>query len=388
MAPPVSGINPAILVWARERSGQTIEQVASAVGKEVSVVRSWEAGETAPTYVQLEKLAYTVFRRPLALFFFPSPPDEPDPQQAFRTLPDFEIQELSPETRFKIRQARAMQLSFAELADGKSPTEKRMVRDLRVVGKPPQPAALARAVREYLGIDIAIQKHWKSNEQALRAWRAAVENAGIFVFKDSFKQKDVSGFSLYDDEFPIIYINNSTAKMRQMFTLWHEVGHLLTHTGGVTKRDDSYIKTLHGHSRDVESFCNQFAADVLVPDSAFSIEDLTISDDNIARLARHYRVSREVILRRLLQKGLISESYYRARAKQWAADYFEKIDDESEPGGNYYATQASYLSDTFARLAFRNYYQGSLSLEDLARHLNLKATSVSGLEQALLQKAG
>ena len=387
MAAPVTGVNPAMLIWARERSGQTLKEVASTLGKDIDVIRSWEAGETAPTYVQLEKLAYTVFRRPLALFFFPSPPDEPDPQQSFRTLPDFEIAHLSAETRFKIRQARAMQLSFGELSDGRSPAERQIIRDLPIVGKP-KPAPLATAVREYIGIDASTQKGWKSNDQALRSWRAAVENVGIFVFKDSFKQKDVSGFSLYDDEFPIIYINNSTARTRQMFTLWHEVGHLLTHTGGITKRDDSYIKVLHGHSKEVESFCNQFAADLLVPESEFSSEDLTISDDNIARLARRYRVSREVILRRLLQRELISESYYRARVAQWAADYFEKVDEESDSGGNYYATQASYLSDTFARLAFRSYYQGAISLEDLARHLNLKASSVTGLEQALLQKVG
>lgn len=377
-----------MLAWARKRSGQTIEQVAAAMGKDASVVSSWEAGEAAPTYVQLEKLAYVVFRRPLALFFFPVPPDEPEPQQSFRTLPDFEIDELSAETRFKIRQARAMQLSFVELAAGKSPAARQLTRDLPIVGKP-KPAALAAAIREYLGINISTQKSWKSNDEALRSWRAAVESAGVFVFKDSFKQKDISGFSLFDEEFPVIYINNGTAKTRQMFTLFHEIGHLLTHTGGVTKRDDSYIKLLHGHSRDVETFCNQLAADVLVPESAFLAEDLSHSDDNVARLARRYRVSREVILRHLLDRGIVSEQYYREKARQWASDYFEKSeDDESESRGNYYATQAAYLSDTFARLAFRSYYQGSISLEELARHLNLKMSSISGLEQALLQKAG
>jgi Zn-dependent peptidase ImmA (M78 family) len=389
MASPVSGINPAVLVWARKRSGQSIEQVAEALAKDPAVIRSWETGEAAPTYAQLEKLAYVVFRRPLALFFFPAPPDEPDPHQSFRTLPDFEIEELSAETRFKIRLARAMQLSFSELAAGENPAARQIIRDLPSVGKPKSAPALAAAVREYLQIEVATQKSWKSNDHALRSWRAAVESAGVFVFKDSFKQKDVSGFSLYDDEFPVLYINNSTAKTRQMFTLFHEVGHLLTHTSGVTKRDDSYIDVLHGHSREVEVFCNRFAADVLVPEASFSDEDLSASDDNVARLARRYRVSRAVILRRLLDRGTISDRYYRSKVKQWAADYFEKSDDDdTESGGNYYATQASYLSDTFARLAFRSYYQGSLSLEELARHLNVKTSSVGGLEQALLQKAG
>src|SRR5436853_2511049 len=97
MAEPISGVNPALLVWARERSGLTVEDVAEAIGKSPLVVRQWEAGESAPTYVQLEKLAYGVFRRPLALFFFPQPPEEADPHQSFRTLPDFEIDDLTAE---------------------------------------------------------------------------------------------------------------------------------------------------------------------------------------------------------------------------------------------------------------------------------------------------
>jgi hypothetical protein len=74
--------------------------------------------------------------------------------------------------------------------------------------------------------------------------------------------------------------------------------------------------------------------------------------------------------------------------KEWSNDYFGKAEDGTESGGNYYATMASYLSDTFARSAFRSYYSGTISLEDLARHLNLKMSNVAGLEQALLQKAG
>src|SRR5438445_4323998 len=129
MARPVSGINPTILAWASSRSGQTLEQVAEAIGKDPAIVDDWEAGLSAPTYVQLETLAYKIYKRPLALFFFPQPPDEPEPRQAFRTLPDFEIEELSSDTRFKVRQALALQLSLAELTGGKSPAKRLILRD-------------------------------------------------------------------------------------------------------------------------------------------------------------------------------------------------------------------------------------------------------------------
>ena len=101
--PPIPGLNPDILVWARRRAGQDVDQVARKLGKSSEDVEAWEAGDSGPTYVQLEKLAYQVYKRPIALFFFPEPPEEDDPEHRFRTLPDFEVANLAPDTRFKIR---------------------------------------------------------------------------------------------------------------------------------------------------------------------------------------------------------------------------------------------------------------------------------------------
>src|SRR5260221_10370618 len=122
MAHPVFGLNPAILKWARERSGYSIAQAAELANKEPEVLARWESGDAAPTYVQLEALAYKIYKRPIALFFFPAPPSEPEPAQEFRTLPDFEIDDLQPDTRLKVRQALALQISVSELASGKNPS--------------------------------------------------------------------------------------------------------------------------------------------------------------------------------------------------------------------------------------------------------------------------
>src|SRR5262245_39021621 len=133
MAKPVVGINPKVLQWARTRSGHSIDDVAASFKKEPEVIESWEKGETAPTYVQLEKLAYVLYKRPIAIFFFPDVPSEIDPEKAFRTLPHSEIEELAPDTYHKVREARAMQLSLAELAE-KNPTEKQILREISVNG--------------------------------------------------------------------------------------------------------------------------------------------------------------------------------------------------------------------------------------------------------------
>jgi len=87
MGDKLTGVNPNIIQWARERARYSLESVAVKFKKDVSVIEKWESGEDFPTYSQLEKLA-EIYKRPLALFFFPEPPLEAEEKQEFRTLPD------------------------------------------------------------------------------------------------------------------------------------------------------------------------------------------------------------------------------------------------------------------------------------------------------------
>ncbi|HEY44939.1 MAG TPA: ImmA/IrrE family metallo-endopeptidase [Anaerolineae bacterium] len=387
MANYVSGVNPEILRWAREKAGYSQEEVARSLKKDIEDINKWETGQSLPTYNQLEKLAYSLYKRPIAVFFFPEPPEEPDPRQSFRTLPDFEIDSLLPDTRHALREARAMQLNLYELLDGINPSERIIFRDLQfAVGR--DASSEAKIARDYLGIALGDQFSWRSTSIALDAWRDAVQNVGVFVFKRAFKQKDVSGFCLVDDEFPVIYLNNSTARTRQIFSLFHELAHVLLRTNGVTKIDDRYIASLYGEPRAIELFCNRFAAEFLVPSDDF---DLRIQlnqpiDQLVDELSGAYNVSREVILRKLLERGIIDQPYYEAKVTEWLEDYYARKS-KRPGGGNYYATQATYLGGRFLSLAFAKYYEGGCSLQQLADYLNVKAKSVEGLEQYSLTRA-
>ena len=389
MPKEILGINPKVLEWARKRSGHSIDDVAASFKKEPQEIESWEKGETSPTYVQLERLAYSLYKRPIALFFFPEIPREDNPEKSFRTLPDSEIQDLAPDTHHKIREARAMQLSLAELT-GNNPSKRQIVKDLRFNGTE-SAVQVAPVVREYLAIDLDTQKQWKNVGDALKAWRTAVEDVGVFVSKDTFKQKDLCGFSLHDDhdEFPVIVINNSTAQTRQLFTLFHELGHLLVHVSGITKKDDRYIDKLPSADRQLEIFCNRFAAEFLVPSNDFRIAiggRTNYDDEAISNLANTYKVSREVVLRRLFDMHLVSHRRYETDVKRWLVEYQTKANAEKGSGGNYYATQATYLSEKFAQLAFSKYYRGGISVEQLADYLNVSVKSVPGIEYYVLRK--
>jgi len=74
-------INPKMITWARERNGLTIEDLAKKLKKDPEEVRKWESGQAKLSYPSLEALAYKHFKIPLALFYFPMPPDLDDPKK-------------------------------------------------------------------------------------------------------------------------------------------------------------------------------------------------------------------------------------------------------------------------------------------------------------------
>jgi transcriptional regulator with XRE-family HTH domain len=66
-AEPVNGIQPSLLKWARESANMTTADVADKLKKPIALVDAWENGSSAPTYSQLETLAYDLYKRPLAM---------------------------------------------------------------------------------------------------------------------------------------------------------------------------------------------------------------------------------------------------------------------------------------------------------------------------------
>ena len=384
MSEPVAGIQPAVLRWARESQGYSLEDVARQLKRTVAEVAAWETGGSAPSYPQLETLAYGLYKRPLAVFFLPEPPSEPTVKQEFRTLPDADLENLDADTRYLLRLAHVYQLSLVELNDGANPAERLIFRDLRL-SHSSSPTQAASAVRNYLGVSMQTQVSWPSTEEALRVWRGLVEDVGIFVFKHSFKERTISGFSLADEQFPLIFLNNSAAKGRQIFSLFHELAHVLLHASSISKFDDRSVTSLPDEQRRIEQLCNAFAADVLVPPSDFDVQLRTVGsvdDAAIDELAGRYLVSRETILRRLRDRSLVTQRFYDEKVAQWA--------DESDvrgSGGNYYATQSAYLGERYLQLVFKQHYQGKITLEQAADYLGVKTKSIPGLEAMMLKRA-
>jgi Zn-dependent peptidase ImmA (M78 family) len=137
--------------------------------------------------------------------------------------------------------------------------------------------------------------------------------------------------------------------------------------------------------------CNAFAAEFLVPISDFQvrIEGIDINDDrNIYELANAYHVSREVILRRLLDQDLIAQNSYSEKLEEWHRTSEVSKTEQKKGGGNYYNTKAVYLGNAYISLVLSNYYQGRIDVEQASEYLDIKSKYFAGIEEGFLKQGG
>ena len=371
-------VAPSLITWAREQAGFTLNEAISKSG--LGKIQEWENGNLLPTYRQLETMAET-FHIPVAVFFFPVPPKVPTIEKTFRTLPTHIMQEVPSKIHLLLRKARALQISLSELHDGRNPSSNLITRDI-IMNSPRDIEPTALAVRKYLDIGVNQQSRWQDAEEAFEHWRNVLIDHGVYVFKDAFREEGFFGFCLYDDEFPIIYVNNSAAKTRQVFTIFHELSHLLFQTSGIDN-DVLQMSDISRQNYQIEIGCNAFAGSFLVPDDHFdevvSAEYSTIYDAR--RIASRYCVSTEVILRKLFDRKLITSEDYEAESSQGSQDSM------SSGGGNYYRNQISYLGRRYIRWALQRYHQNRFDDLQLADYLNINPKNVTNFEDAYLSSA-
>jgi len=314
-------VEPAVLIWARESIGMSIDAVVKKIkGITINTIKEWEKkdGAVKPTFAQVEKLS-TVYRRPLSAFLLPAPPKEPPFPKDFRTLPSEEKQSLNPKTYLAIRKARRFQYSAIELIKELGEESKK----LSIKANPSDNLeTLAEKVRIQFGIKGFPRPASFTKETALDEWIKILENNGILVFQIGITMnKEIRGFSLIDEDVPVIVLRRSDETSAKIFTLFHELAHLLLREGGICDLEESNISH--------ETFCNHFAGAFLVPKDKLLNHSIVRANaetrewpENFLRdIARDFNVSKEVILRRLLILGLTTKSYYLKKHREWKSKY-------------------------------------------------------------------
>jgi Zn-dependent peptidase ImmA (M78 family)/transcriptional regulator with XRE-family HTH domain len=380
-------IEPSILIWARESLGLSLAEVALKLDKDRETVQQWEYGNSFPTLAQLEKLAYTIYKRPLAVFFLPKPPKETTPKQDFRTLPDNEITNLSPDLRLIIRKAKHNQLVLKQINDNSNPVSKPIHREFNLE-KSNSNDKFANQLRDYLGITRSLQQNFKTPDLAFNYYRNLIEKNGVYIFQ--YPLKEVRGFSLMDSEFPVIVINSSDSPNGKIFSLFHELCHILFNIGGVFR--DYYSEELKQNPNKIEILCNQFASDILLPSNDLLNEVLVLenrnnkewSENTLRAIAFNYKVSKEVVLRKLLQAGKTTQAFYVKTRIKWNEKYkhdLEKKKKTQQGGPTYHVTNMSHLGKNFIAQVLSNYHSGKLTASQVADFLSIKLNRIPDYEK-------
>ena len=362
-------LQPTILRWARERSGLSVEALAKKIQVRPEKVAGWEeSGELS--FKQAEKLA-KVTHVPFGYLYLIEPPQEVLPIPDFRTLGNEEVNHPTPDLLATLDQAQQIQGWFREdlLAREQEllPFAGSLSQDLSAL-------EAANRIRQVVGFDVRQQIH--SWEEALRLQIEQIEATGVLIMRNGIvgnnthrilSVEEFRGFALFDAYAPLIFINGRDAKAAQMFTLAHELVHIWVGVSGVSNLDKTYVK-----HNGIEQFCNQVAAELLVP----SIEllqqwaEVGTQDDWLRSLTKQFKVSSLVILRRLNDNNLITESVFQQRY-QAEQERFQEATSQQTGGGDFYRTQLSRLSNQFIRALIESTLEGRTPYRDALRLLGL-----------------
>lgn len=390
-------ITPSVLRWAREQARLSIAEAADLIKRPPDEIQSWEDGSSLPSIAQARK-ASEVYRRPLAVFYLPEPPQDFDTLRDFRTLPNTEKRDYSPDLALLIRTTRYRQEWTRDflLEEG--------VEKLDFVGSATMnnsPREIAQDILRKLNLSPAEQKKCNTRHEAFRLWMERSEAAGIFVFRQSdIPLKEARGFVISDDIAPFIFINSDDSKSAQIFTLAHELAHLWLDISGVSNIEDVGI-TINAESSQIETFCNRVAAEAVLEENAFSQAWMTQNpvysiDERIQQISASFSVSEEVVARRLLERNIITQSKYTELREFYQDRWQELKKDEkrrmkaSKGGPSYYVTTAAKNGYAFTQTVVGAFMGGSISGRDASSLLNAKINNFHRLGETvgIFAKAG
>lgn len=377
MAETLSGVNGEIIRWAREFYNMSPDKAAQAIGVDISRYMNWEDGTEHPTYAKLKKIS-DVFRKPSAIFFFPEPPQLPSIKGDLRTLPDEIVNSFSKNIIIQFEKAKVYQLSLEELYGSKE----------SIIAQrssfPKDIDQLCSFFRLQLEFPVSAQKAWKSTKVVFEIFREKFYDLGIYVFKDAFKDNRISGICLNDDNFPIIVINNSMSYARQIFTLFHELYHLISDTSGAEIIRDDYYVALNDQQTKIEKACDTFANAFLVPMDDFTqeLKKKPINEDRIEELATLYSVSKEAVMYKLYKMGKMTPAEYNDLKEFFYGDAIRNGNKKKgqSGGGNYYYTQLTYLGQRYAGDVFKQYFSGKIDSVRASEMLQSKVDHLPNLE--------
>jgi Zn-dependent peptidase ImmA (M78 family) len=378
----------------------SVEAAAAKVQVKPAKVALWESGDARPSIPQLRKLA-NAYKRPLAVFYLPEPPQGFDALHDFRRLPGEVAGKQSPELRRAVRQARLRRQTALELH-----------RELE--GDPPgfaltatlaeDPEAVGGRLRDFLGVTYDDQVRWRSPYVAFGAWRSALEAHGVAVFQvEDVDTGEMRGFSISESPLPAVVLNISDPISARIFTMLHETVHLALRDGGLCDLDEE--QRWPPEELRAEVFSNHVAGAALMPEAnlvaepevAGQVQPTDWPDSAIEALATRYSVSREALVRRLVLVGRATSDFYVRKREQYRRKYAadaakremalaarraagEKVGAGAPP----HRVALSTAGPLFTRLVLDGYEREIITSSDVSDYLEVRLKHLPKIERALL----
>ena len=372
-------MQPNLLTWARERAGLSLDALAKTFPKIVE----WEAGGLQPTLKQLERFAGAV-HVPIGYLFLPEPPRESLPIPDFRTVSDRSITRLNVNLLDTIYLCQERQAWYRDYARLQRFTPMDFIGGAKLSHAPIE---VAKAISTRLNLSMDERGRLPSWAEALRQLMAKAEGLGVLVMASSvvgsnphrkLEVQEFRGFALVDNLAPLIFINAADSKAAQMFTLAHKLAHLWLGESGVS--DTEAVKAPEhlsaGQAGEVERWCNAVAAELLMPMQATraAYRPNAPLTDEIQRLAKRFKVSALVVLRRLFDAGFLDEETLWQNYRQ-ESERIANLDHGGSGGGNFYRTLEVRNGKRFARAVIASTLEGQTLFQDAFRILRVKKSA-------------
>jgi Zn-dependent peptidase ImmA (M78 family)/transcriptional regulator with XRE-family HTH domain len=372
-------VTPAVLLWARKSAGLDLGEVAHRLQVDPGVLAAWEDGTDRPSLTHAERLA-VIYKRPLVAFFLSEPPAEPALPRDFRTMPDRAGGQLSPETLLAVRRARRVQAQTIELR--KALRTEQTIRLAHVSARLDDDSAAA-AIRRNVGVEALTPRAWRDMYEALRSWRSAVERLGVLVLQFAMPVSDARGFTLPSDSVPVVVLNTRDSPSARMFSLFHELAHLALGHAGMCDME-VYARGDVG-SVSIERRCNKIAGAFLVPKADLLAHERVESadgtgvwqDDDLKVIAWSFKVSREVVLRRLLDLGLTFPRFYAQKRAEWQRAAADAVLHASGGGPAPSVRCVSEYGRSFVSLVLESVDAGQVPYADVPNYLGLKLSHLA-----------
>lgn len=382
-------VKPELLKWARKSSGLSLDVVYKKSKVKKEKLEEWERGESAPSIAQLRKLA-NIYKRPIAIFYLSKIPKEFDALYDFRLLWGEEKKLISPSLRYEIRLAQYRRENILNLYKLNNELIPKIELSVKLYE---DEDLLAEKIRNFIKIKIEDQFNWKNEYEAFNSWRNALFDSGILVFQAAkIYMQEMRGFSIYNSILPIIVVNNKDVIRGRIFSMIHELVHILLKKGGLCNLREA--KSYASNNQRFEIFCNRVAGAVLVPKNVLLQEDIVIKkktlseweDSEILYLSNKFKVSREAILRRLLIERKITNQFYEVKREQYIAQYKKRqLGKESHP--QHHIIELSKTGHFYARFVLSSYYQDKITASELSDYLGVKLKHLPKIEAEIFDNS-